>query len=358
MTRHGLAGLVALSLTAWAGSASAQLFTTDSSCGALGYSCLNGRHCSSQRCEPAWQAIDDDGAPPGVVAGNLRPVDGKLVAFNGCESGTHTHDSPTASAGAYDPSSDTWASADAPTVPRYAASAASGNGGVYTAFGLSECYYTPSAVNSLEFLSSPSGTWGTETASSPPAARYNAAMIWDGSGLFVYGGSNNLSAMSSGGRRAPGSAWTSLSCGIADCERGGSYDLWEDSLGGILGLGVRVWGGLGGDAPAARTYGFLLSSWSSSWSTPSGGPDFQTDVCGASTSGGTDGTRRIYYLGNDEGVWIYDRQEADWDFDTAAWPTGLSPCAASAWLGGELFSWSGDYGQVGGRYQPPAPGLL
>ena len=135
------------------------------------------------------------------------------------------------------------------------------------------------------------------------------------------------------------------------CQRG-------DLFGGFVdGTKVRFFGGKGGNAPAGLAYDLAAGTWAA-WATPVGTPALPYRTA--------DQGQRLLVLEaataacpHNVNVRIYDKKTATWSLDAAASPLGLNADAAAAWIGSELFAWSGDCGQgattVGARYQPPAP---
>lgn len=323
-------------------------FDTDSDCGAAGYACLNGRHCSGQRCLPAWQDISVVGAPAGAIGGAVENLGGKIAVFGGCSAEQQAGDFPSSPSAVYDPSSDSWTPLDAPLVSRQYAFSASGNGGVYLFGGLAGCYWPYDLPNSLEFVT-PAGTWADVSGEIPwPSGRYYGSMVWTGDSLLMYGGSDDYAAAKSdGGRFFPGLGWDVFELEGYQ-QRGGQYDLVVD------GGSVRVLGGLQGygNAPQALTYD-LTTDLATEWSMPDG-PVFDQEICAPAAGGDVDGLGRSYYLSLDGGVWAYSTVGGVWSFDPDL-PPSLNACAPAAWSGGELFAWSGDGSQYGARYQPPAP---
>ncbi len=326
-------------------------FDTDADCGAAGYSCLNGRHCDAGRCLPAWQDVDLTGAPTGSLGGAVVAIGDKVGVFGGCEPSQTTGDYPSATAGLYDPETDTWSAMASPNISRQYASSASGNGGAFLFGGLSGCYWPYDLHSDLEF-SSDGSSWDFSSALNPPSPRYNATMTWSGSELFVWGGSNDyLPAMWDGGTLTPGNDWETFSSAEED-QRGGSYDILT------VGGEYRIVGGLSGYGNTAQTisYDSSLDQFSYSW-TQAPGPSYDGSLCSPSTGGDHDDLGRDLYLALDHSVWAYDSIEDSWSQDVLDWPSSLSPCASVAFSGGELFAWSGDGSQYGARYQAPAPGL-
>lgn len=327
-------------------------FDTDADCGAEGYACLNGRHCSSERCLPAWQDITPVGAPSGAIGGAIESLDGKLAVFGGCDPAQGTGEAPAAAAALYDPATDSWDSFGSPVTGRQYAFSASGNGGIFLFGGLSGCYWPYGLPTDLEFATTLED-WAPLPAESSPSGRYYGSMVWTGTDLFVYGGSDDwMPAKSDGGRYTPGVGW-SLFSAEGYQQRGGQYDVVLDTDG--VNPVVRVLGGLSGygNAPQSLTYGLTTDVVSETWSVPEGGPVFDQSICAAGAGGDHDGNGHSYYLGLSGGVWDYDSVLGTWAFDPE-WTPSLSVCAPAAWSGGELFAWSGDGSAYGARYQPPA----
>lgn len=328
----------------------AQLLQTDeNNCGAVGYVCAGGRECISGICSPAWLEMSTVDAPAARGYAASANLDGAYVVAGGCTT-TEPESAADSSAASYDPSTDEWGSAPSLTYGRsnHSMAAAGSGGDLYVYGGLPYCYSGAEMLGNLETLASVGGSWSEITTEGSPGGRYNTSMVWNGSRFVVYGGSTGeLGMLADGALYSPGlDAWTATSCQFENCDRGGIY------AGFLNGTMVQYWGG----SPDGVQLLSLLNTWSS-WSPPSGGPDFG-EVFNGPPRFGDDG-RRIYHVGNDANIYIYDRLTNSWSFDDAAMPEGLCDEGASAWIGSELITWGGlcggELSSVGGRYQPPAP---
>lgn len=344
--------LLGLFLLAGAKEAEASPFN----CGAVGYTCLNGRDCVGGVCVPAWQDISVANAPSPRGFAAAGTVGGSYVVSGGCdESGA------LASTAAYDPATDTWSSLPALSSPRAQHSAVSNGHGTFVYGGINTCWNGTAIGPGLEQLAALNQSWTVAAFQGEPSPRYNVAVASDADRIYVYAGSDATQpALSSGGvldLSLDPPSWTDISCPLPSCERGGAFQAFVD--GGTL----RVWGGSPsfGDAPNVLQFTTDSLVWSP-WTAPPGTGDFNA-IAPSSGSGllryGDDG-RRIYYLSNLGGnVEIYDRQAATWTEDATPLPDGLCTDAATAWVGGELIAWGGacggTYSAVGARYQPPAP---
>jgi len=325
------------------------LGSSDQNCGACGYACVHGRHCSAGRCAPAWQSLSTTNAPlprgraaAGFVAGKYVLMGGAATRADVAMSTTH----------AYDVAADTWSQLAPLAVARCAHEAVSTGTSIVTFGGCSDCGNGSSALGSLEVFTpnAVTGTWSTVTGTLP-AARYDFGSAWTGHAFFFYGGANATGpAIASGALFSPAnSTWSDASCSLAGCERGGIFTAFAD------GAFIRVWGGAGyGSGPAGITFDTTGGGWAS-WTIPVG-----TDAHLAQRF--ADDGRRLFYLTAQDVVSIYDRKSSSWlANDTSTMPAGFSIEGASAWTGTELISWSGSTSPavppvaVGGRYQPPAP---
>jgi hypothetical protein len=85
----------------------------DINCGAPGYACVHGRHCSLGRCVPAWLPMTTVGAPlpraaPGAAIGGELVIAGGSVNCKGS----------LGDAARYDPAADSWSMVPALNFPR------------------------------------------------------------------------------------------------------------------------------------------------------------------------------------------------------------------------------------------------
>lgn len=321
-------------------------------CGACGYAAVNGRTCSSGRPSPAWQPISAAGAPPARTRHAGAFLGGVFVVTGGSATqfGLGTSD-----VGYYSPSSNTWSPGPSLVTARCSHGSVASSLRVYVFGGLSDCSSGGTTGPGHESYNPSPAKWSTISLPGEPALRYNMAIAWiEPNKMFVYGGSNALPSVSTGGVASFGGgvgSWSDASCGLSGCARGGYLGAFVDS-----GL-VRVWGGTG--SPGGLQYNIATSAWSA-WALPAGTPSPMPQRY-------ADDGRRIFYLqgsGSCPGtvsVLAYDRLTGSWAAaDTSAVPAGLSAEAAAAWTGSELVAWSGACGSgapgsVGGRYQPPAP---
>jgi hypothetical protein len=274
-------------------------------------------------------------------------VAGKYVVFGGA---TSTTGIALASTDGYDITTDAWAPLAALKSGRCSQEAVSTGTKILTFGGLTNCADGGTIGPALEQFTpdAGAGSWSVPAAAgTAPDGRYNFASAWTGKAMFIYGGSGAAVAVATGALYSvPDSAWSSASCPLANCQRGGYFSAFLD--GGF----IRVWGGGPyGNAPAGLALNLTGNSWSA-WTVPAGtnthlGQRFADDG------------RRLYYLTSANVVSIYDRKSSSWlANDTSAMPAGFCTEAATTWTGAELIAWSGSCGGapvlVGGRYQPPA----
>lgn len=335
-------------------------------CGALGYTCVNGRDCVNSVCTPAWQTITTTNAPAARGFAAAAPLGGSYVVSGGCNG-----DGALDSTAAYNPLLNTWVALPPLDQARAQHSAVSNNHGTFVYGGISVCNSGSDDGPALEQLTALNVlSWHTVNVhgDNDPGAVYNTALSANADEIFLYGGGNRWVPAVDGGASLDFSSqalwyllvtpdWSWMGCTLSDCQRGGPYHTFID------GSYMRVWGGGAfGNAPDGLKMLVSNHTWSA-WTVPSGTPDFTT-VASSTGSGqlrfGDDG-RRIYYINEGGGdVMIYDRQGGGtWSEDTTSLPTGLCTDGAVAWVGSELISWGGycggSYSTVGARYQPPAP---
>ncbi len=330
--------------------------TDEEHCGACDYSCVNGRECVAGRCTPAWQPIATSGAPAPRSGHAAAFVAGKFVVLGG----NLVWDGPAlASAGAYDPVTDSWSAVAPLQTARCLHRAISTGTEIYTFGGLTVGGSAGTIGPGLERFvpDSGAGAWTTVTAAGAPAPRYNLNMAWTGSAVLIYGGSHDsLPSLASGGRFVPSSAdWFDASCELTFCNRtqgaffrDGNYVRF---MGGEYNPDYPIWNGNGAPATSGLAYDIAADTWST-WPHPEGT---------TSTLNGpqADDGRRIYFPTGGS-VAIYDRETGWLPNDVSPMPSGLCASgAAYAWSGSEMIGWSGDCSpmasEVGGRYQPPAP---
>jgi Kelch motif len=318
------------------------LSSDDANCGACGYSCVDGRHCSKMmdaggaRCSPAWLPVTTVGAPPARVAPGAS-LSGKLIIAGGSVSCSGS----LASAGSYDPSTDTWSAVPDLGNARAQHTVVSSGSAVYVFGGLSDCANGATQLASLERWTPGDLSWTVVNGANAPAGRYAHESAWTGSGLLIYGGSSGAQPyVTSGALFDPVSnAWTDASCSLSGCARNQTPLIIDQGF-------VRLWGGEGGNAPAGLQYEPSTGAWTT-WTLP---PNFP-----ASLGTPADDARRLYFFSGggsaNLNVIIYDRQTQTQIIDSAPSPPNLSASGAIAWTGTEVVVWTG----AGGRYQPPAP---
>lgn len=325
----------------------------NANCGACGYACVHGRNCVASRCAPAWQTITTVNEPTPRTGHAAAALGGKLYVVGG---GSSSSSAALDTGGIYDPAADSWDT----TIPSMKKArcnhAVVSNGNKLFAFGgittCNDATTTGPALEEFDPAAGANGAWAENNKGSAPEGRATFPSIWTGTSMFVFGGTTSASpAVASGAQFTPGTGWTDVSCPLALCQRGGQ-------LGGFIdGNVVRFFGGSGGSAPAALMFDITTSKWST-WLAP-----ITTPLTGHRSA---DQGARFFSLEasalacpHSVAVRIYDKKTGVWTKDSAASPAGLNADAATAWIGSELFAWSGDCGAgastVGARYQPPAP---
>jgi hypothetical protein len=322
----------------WLSDALGDTSTDDANCGAVGYACVHGRHCSAGRCVPAWLPMTTVNAPtprgtPGAV------IDHKLIIAGGSAGGVPG----LATAAAYDSDVDGWTALPDLNNARCAHTLVSSGSFVYAFGGLSDCGNGATQIGTLEQWKPGDANWTVVSGSGTPAARYAHVSIWTGSGLLVYGGSvGSASYVATGAVYDPNkNIWADASCALTGCERDSSPMVVDQGY-------VRLWGGVGGNAPSGLKYEIATRVWSA-W-TPDA--NFPTSLGNPADDG-----RRIYFPSGGGAtnldVVVYDRQTKSQSKDTAPSPSNLSASGSIGWTGTEVILWGPT--AAGGRYQPPAP---
>ena len=322
---------------------------TDTNCGACGYTCVDGRHCSDRRCTPAWLPMTTANAPTARSAPGAA-IAGKLIVAGG--SADCTAIGSLASGALYDPSADAWTSLPDLNQARADHTLVSSGTTVYAFGGLSDCANgaTPSQLGSLEQWRPGDALWTVVMASGGPAPRYAHESAWTGSGLLVYGGSGGSAPyLNTGSVYDPVlNAWQSADCGFAGCDRDNAWAIVGQRY-------VRLWGGNVGSSSGGLQFDTSTLTWTP-W-TPDA--NFPTSLGNPADDG-----RRVYFPSNGAtgnlDIVLYDRATLARSVDTATSPANLSPTGSIAWTGSEVVLWSGATSNgtptpVGGRYQPPAP---
>lgn len=329
------------------------LTASNANCGACGYACVHGRNCVAARCAPAWQTITQVGEPTPRTGHAAAALGGKLYVVGG---GASASSSALDNGGIYDPVTDSWDT----TLPsmkkaRCNHAAVSSGSKIYTFGGITTCNDTTTTGPALEEFDPAmgvNGVWTENNKGGAPDPRSTFPSVWTGTSMFVFGGTtSSAAAVSSGAQFTPGTGWSDTSCPLALCARGGFFGGFVD------GTVIRFFGGSGGSAPAGLMFDLGTSKWSA-WVAP-----ITTPLLAHRTA---DQGRLFVALEaasatcpHSVNVRIYDKKSGTWTKDTAASPAGLNADAATAWIGPELFAWSGDCGagasMVGARYQPPAP---
>lgn len=345
--------LFVLAIVLLAPAALAQSLADDEeNCGAVGYACQFGRECIDYRCEPAWLSIEDSGQPFERGGHAAAMIDGKFVVMGGCASLT-PNDPAEASTGVYDPVENGWWNGPDMPSPRVHFSAISSPDGIYAFGGVTQCWNGVAVGPGLSLLETVESSWYNVVWANEPTPRYNAAMVWTGDSVMVYGGSNATSpSCSSGSEHFPGLGWSGAGCGLGGSARGGGYEMFVDS--GT----VKVWGGgCFGSMTNGLSFDIATGTWSP-WAIPNGTPDVSTLTAGMGPPRSAWSEDFAYYLEPDGGVTIYDRLAGTWVSDDVEPPPGFCSEAAVAWTGTELIAWGGycegNFSSVGGRYQPPA----
>lgn len=339
----------------------------ESNCGAESYSCLNGRECLEGRCTPAWQPIEDDGAPAGRYAAAAAEFEGRYVITGGCVTST---DVATSDASAYDPSTDTWTTLAPLTYGRAFHTAVTIETGTSVYGGLAYCNDTSTVGLDFEKLADLEDSSWSEIARNWTAGYNNTSVKADVDDVVMLGGGETTTSVLEQREGSPAwyGSWGEWYCTQESCGRQNfiaffDHDIEDRPI-------VKV---MGGDP----TYGIpdlyspIFDVWSHTWSYPESTLDYPSHSAithSTSTPIRTsipvgprlaDDGMRVYILSTSGSVHIYDKAASSWTEESETPPSGFCPEAAVAWVGGELIAYSGICGEnvstVGGRYQPPAP---
>jgi len=328
------------------------LNTDVDNCGAVGYACVNGRSCNDGICVPAWQSINTYGAPtPRGVAG-AGFVNGKYIFFGGC---TEYNLNPSeSSGGVYDPDLDSWDILSPLNEGRAQFSTVTTEDGVFVYGGIYVCFDGGTVGAGLEVIFNYDGNWTAVPTNIN--ANYSAAMTYTGYSLFLYGGQDNYSPyLNNAAIISLGSQGYNIQCELSNCERTGATAFMDHNIVHILGGNNSV-----SYFPSGLLYDLDAEQWYT-WVLPENTPDFYSLKPFPSTPVRyVDDGRRLFYIGSDNVVYIYDRNSQTWITDNSDVPEGFCSEGAVAWTGSELIQYSGMcdfevFSSIGARYQPPAP---
>ena len=326
----------------------------DDNCGAAGWVCQGGRTCTDSLCSPAWLEMSETDAPDFRAKGGAGYINDTFVVFGGAASNA-LDGTPLATAGAYDPSTDAWSSFPSLQESRCQFSVVSTINSLFVVGGINPCFDGTTVGPQTEVIYPSQTSWITMDNESPNA--YSMGMTYLDDGLFIFGGEDNtLPARASAFILTLGSNWEDVSCSLSNCARSGVFSIFRD------GPFVRSFGSNSYDSSADGLLFDINSKIWSSWIVPDGTPDFETVSPDGDVPSFVDtGDRLIYlnYTNND--ILIYNKSTLTWSEDTSSPPSGFCQDAASAWTGFEMVSWSGlcdgTVSEVGGTYQPAAPGM-
>jgi hypothetical protein len=186
-----------------------------------------------------------------------------------------------------------------------------------------------------------------------PTARQAHSVVWTGTEMIVWGGTDGLSQTNTGGRYRPASdSWLSTSTAIdVPAPRQRHTGIWT-------GAEMIVWGGANG---AYLNAGGRYSPATDSWSMTSMGANLPAPRLGHSAV--WTGTEMIVWGGWRETGGSYENTGGRYNPSTDSWtatPTGAScPVAredhTAVWTGTQMIVWGGYNGgalSTGGRYTP------
>ena len=199
-------------------------------------------------------------------------------------------------------------------------------------------------------------SWTSTPILNAPSARQFHTMVWTGSEMIVWGGSNGASALSSGARYDPATDfWTATSTANAPFAKQKHSAVWAGSE-------MIVWAGQPYDTTGGR-YNPSLNSWTATAATNA--PSIRASHSAVWTAGLP--TPVMIVWGGAAGD-SYDIKGGRYNPKTDSWtPTSTvnAPPArkyhTAVWTGTEMIIWGGYYYDgnynfpvIGGRYNPAA----
>jgi hypothetical protein len=294
-------------------------------------------HWTAAFSNEAWATIASSGPPPERRGFAQAWTGTKLFIWGGLDaSGTALNDG-----GVYDYSTDTWAAADSTDGDIPSARAASSviwtgskviiwggsnNAGSYFNDGATYDPYAPAANANL---------WETIPTTGAPTSRAHALIAWNGVEAVIWGGDNAGAALGDGARYNPiKKVWTAMTATNAPSARTGGTAIWT-------GTQFIVWGGYDGSA-TAYSDGASYNPANDTWTTLPASPlSARYNHIAVWT-----GEKMLVFGGSDGSSYFNDG--AAYDPGTNTWSAISSTNAPSArstpqavWTGTYLWVWGG-----------------
>lgn len=220
------------------------LQTSSQDCGSCGHACFGA--CSAGKCADAWEPTPTKGAPSARKQHVAVWAGGKMFVWSGNTGAENTN-----TGGLLDLATNTWTPTSTSNVPgpRKGARAVWTGTHVVVWGGSNGPGDTP--LNTGAIFNPMTNTWSAMTTSGAPSPRYGHTMVWAGSKVLVWGGTDGPNYFGDGNAYDVNTdSWTPIPAGgTPPSARAEHSAVWTGSL-------MIVFGGYGFD-PAVGTNTYL-----------------------------------------------------------------------------------------------------